>query len=107
MAALVVVCVAGCGAPSEPAPESVEIGTAYSYDLYTHCGAGEAKFAGQYWEATPTEGSAHSSSQEWDDPYQSGVMTRVSETSAVFEAEGQEKHFRLRPGASGFLRRCA
>ena len=47
MAALLAFCVAGCGAPSEPSPEEVEIGTAYSYEMYTHCGALEAKFAGK------------------------------------------------------------
>ena len=99
VAALVAVCVAGCGAPSEPAPETpacvtgcdapwepapeaVKIGTAYRYNLYTHCGAGEAKFAGQYWEAAPIEIVSNSSPPGWSDPHQTGVMTRVSETSA-------------------------
>ena len=123
MAALVVVCVAGCGAPSqpapettacvtgcdapwEPAPEAVKIGTAYRYNLYTHCGAGEAKFAGQYWEAAPSEIVSNSSPPGWSDPHQTGVMTRVSETSAVFEAKGQKRRFQLRPGATDFLRIC-
>ena len=99
-------CVTGCAAPWEPAPEAVQIGTAYSFNLYTHCGADEAKFAGAYWEADPTEIRSDSSPPGWSDPYQAGVMTKVSDTSAVFEAKGKQKRFQLRPGATEFLRIC-
>lgn len=107
MAALLAFCVIGCRAPSEPSPEEVEIGTAYSYEMYTHCGALEAKFAGEYWEVDPTNAQQTNSSTSWDDPYQEGTMTRLSETSAVFKAEGTQKHYRLRPEAAHFLRTCA
>ncbi len=109
--ALLAAGVAACGAPSEPAPDKIELGTAYAFDMYTHCGAREALFAGEYWEAVPATPGPTSepanSPAGWNDPYQAGTMTRVSETSAVFEAQGQEKHFQLRPGATGFLRTCS
>lgn len=107
MAALLAFCVTGCGAPTEPSPEEVEIGTAYSYEMYTHCGALEAKFAGEYWEVDPTNSRQTNSSTSWDDPYQEGTMTRLSETAAVFEAEGTQKHYRLRPEAAEFLQICS
>lgn len=107
MAALLTVCVTGCGAPSEPSPDKVKIGTAYSYKMYTHCGAREAKFAGEYWEAVQNDVRQNNSPSGWDDPYQKGTMIRVSETSAVFEAEGKEKYYLLRPGATTFLQICA
>lgn len=107
IAALVAVCVIGCGAPSEPEPDRVEFGTAYSYDMYTHCGAREAKFAGEYWVAAGTATPQDRSPSGWDDPYQKGVMTRLSETEAVFEAGDRDKHYVLRPGAAEFLQICA
>lgn len=109
--ALLAVGVAACGAPSEPEPDEIEEGTAYAFDMYTHCGAREALFAGEYWEAVPVAHSPNSelanSPVEWDDPYQEGTMTRVSETSAVFEAKGRQKYFQLRPGATDFLQICS
>lgn len=107
--ALLAVGVAACGAPSEPTPDKIEGGTGYAFDMYTHCGAREALFAGEYWEAVPTVPAPEpaDSSSQWDDPYQAGTMTRVSETSAVFEAKGRQKHFQLRPGATDFLQTCA
>ncbi|WP_141485785.1 hypothetical protein [Rhodococcus sp. WS3] len=107
IAALFTTGLAGCGAPSEPSPEKVEIGTAYSYKMYTHCGAREAKFASEYWEAVNTDARRNNSPSGWDDPYQKGTMTRLSETAAVFEADGREKRYLLRPGATTFQQVCS
>jgi len=106
-ALLLTACVTGCGAPSEPSPDDVKIGTAYTYEMYTHCGAREAKFAGQYWETAQTDQRQTNSPHGWDDPYQKGTITRSSETSAVFKAEGKEEHYQLRPDATTFLRLCS
>ncbi|TQF66358.1 hypothetical protein FK531_17780 [Rhodococcus spelaei] len=109
-AALLAVGLSGCGAPSppsEPAPDQVEIGVAYEYRMYTHCGAEEARFAGEYWEALRADPQQGNSSSGWDDPYQLGTMTRESESTAAFEAEGQVKRYQLRPGATSFLQTCA
>lgn len=104
---LVTACATGCGTPSEPSPDKVEIGTAYSYKMYTHCGAREAKFAGKYWEAISSDARQNNSPSGWDDPYQKGTMTQLSETSAVFEADGKEKRYRLRPDATTFQQVCS
>lgn len=103
---VLVAALVGCGAPSEPSPAEVKIGTAYRYTLYTHCGPLEALFAGEYWESIPPPEQAVTPA-DWADPEQRGTMTRVSEDEAVFEAEGAEIRFMRRPGATGFLKTCA
>lgn len=105
-AALFTVCVTGCGAPSEPSPDKVETGASYSYNIYTECGAREAWFAGEYWEALNADPRDDNSPYGWNDPYQRGTMTRVSETAAVFEAAGNEKLYSLRPDATTYLWNC-
>ncbi|MCZ4557896.1 hypothetical protein O4215_20230 [Rhodococcus maanshanensis] len=108
-AVLLTVGVSGCGAqspPPEPAPDQVKIGTAYEYQMHTHCGADEALFAGQYWEAVRADPQHEGSPFGWADPYQKGTMKRVSENSAAFEAKGHEKRHQLRPGATSFLQIC-
>lgn len=106
-AVVVLVAVVGCGAPSEPSPGEVRVGTAYRYKLYTHCGPFEAKFAGEYWESIPDAPGDAADRHGWNDPEQRGTMTRVSEDGAVFEAEGVEVRFVRRPGATEFLKVCA
>lgn len=97
----------GCGVTDEPSPVEVKIGTAYKYRLYTHCGAGETRFAGEFWDAVHEDADQANPLLVWDDPYQAGTMTRISEDSAVFEAEGAEKRYQLRPGAKSFRQTCA
>ncbi len=82
------------------------MGIGYRYELYTHCGPFEAKFAGAYWEAIPPPKQVVDLS-DWGDPCQKGTMTRVSENEAVFEAEGSEARFTRRSAATGFLKTCA
>jgi hypothetical protein len=36
---------------AQPEPGSVELGVAYPFDLYTHCGIEHASFAGREWTA--------------------------------------------------------
>lgn len=83
--------------------KDVRIGTAYRYEMYTHCGAREAKFAGEFWLAAP----GSTTPPAWDDPDQNGTITRRSVNEAEFEAKGYLLLLLRRPGATTFLRLCA
>ena len=88
--------------PSPPAAES------FPFSLLTHCGVDEARIRGTYFEAqTPIAGPAASAPAGWDNPYQTGTMTLLSPTTAVFhDSRGHEVRFRARPGATAFKRPC-
>lgn len=59
------------------------------------------------WDAVTTGTPPVNPPFGWDNPYQKGTMTRLSETSAVFEADGVEQLYELRPGATSFRRICS
>ena len=93
----------GSSATRLPAGKSVP------YDLYTHCGVGEARVGSQYYAAVhPLSDGAGDPPAGWGNPYQAGTMTLVSATQAVFtDTAGHRVIFRARPGAKTFLRVCS
>ncbi|MFI9813467.1 hypothetical protein [Saccharothrix variisporea] len=84
-------------------------GPAIPYRLYTHCGIDEAKIGDTYYEAlTPLHDGAHNPPPGWDNPYQDGTMTLLSDTEAVFrDDKGHEVAFKARPGATAPKQLCA
>lgn len=93
------------GAGQSPAT----FGQTIPYELYTHCGIGEIKAFGEYFErvggilgdgfGNPPIG--------WDNPYDKGTLSVVG-TSAVFrDNHGHEVNFKLRPNATGFSTICS
>jgi hypothetical protein len=93
--------------PTSGASDAPQIGVPYEFDLLTHCGIDEARFAGVYWEAVEPLGVGGNPPAGWHDPTQHGTMTLLSATEAVFHDEaGHTVKFRVRPGASSFKHQC-
>ncbi|MEU5694554.1 hypothetical protein [Actinosynnema sp. NPDC020468] len=78
------------------------------FELHTHCGIRETRIGDRYYEADPVlDDGAGNPPSGWANPSQVGVMTVTGETEAVFtDAAGHTARFRLRPGATAFLRLC-
>ncbi|WP_327677940.1 hypothetical protein [Streptomyces sp. NBC_00467] len=113
LAALLLTACTGTGEPaSQKSPSartapSVRIAPSVrtiAFQLYTHCGIGEARIGSTYFEAeTPLSDDSAGPPEGWDNPYQSGRMTLTSATRAVFTDDaGHEVVFRARPGAKAF-----
>lgn len=85
------------------------VGRSVPYNLYTHCGVSEARVGSQYYLAIhPLSDGAGNPPAGWGNPYQTGTMTLVSATEAVFtDTAGHRVAFRTRPGAKTFLRVCS
>jgi len=68
-------------------PATPDIGTAYPYQLFVHCGIRYARFADRWWETTP---------QQWVPPgppggdrnYVPGTMTLIRADRAQFRSTG-------------------
>ena len=95
----------GHGSPRARTPA----GKSVRYNLYTHCGVSEARLGKQYYVAVhPLSDGAGNPPAGWGNPYQAGTMTLVSATEAVFtDGVGHSVGFRMRPGATTFLRVCS
>lgn len=61
-----------------------EVGVAYPFDLYTHCGVVGADVAGVWFAADPPLVEAFGPPDGWGDPYQRGTLTLESADGAVF-----------------------
>ncbi len=110
-ATVAVAMLTACGGSAAPAPAGTSGGvrTSQGYDLYTHCGIDEARIGGHYYQAVHPLGVVQGNPPAgWGNPYQHGTMTLISDTEAVFtDAAGHRVVFRLRPGATTFLRICS
>ena len=67
----------------KPRCPGAEIGKAYPFALYTHCGIRSADFDGRRWIADPILGSANPP-PGWGNPADKGSMELVSEDRARF-----------------------
>lgn len=68
-----------------------QLGMAYEYHLYVHCGIRDARFGGRWWKSIVL-----TNSQEFLDDgsgYVAGSMTLVEPTLARFEWDGQRADF--------------
>jgi hypothetical protein len=96
------------GAPRAAATTTADVAaTSMPFNLYTHCGIGEARIGGRYYRAVRPLGAGNPPAG-WGDPYQAGTMTLVSASEAVFtDRAGHRVVFRLRPGATAFRTVCS
>ena len=82
-------------------PPPVEIGTAYPFDLYTHCGVVGAESAGVWFAADPPLVEEFGPPAGWGDPDQRGTLTLESADVAVFRDDaGHELALRAAPSRS-------
>jgi hypothetical protein len=80
---------AAASAPGEgQALSSPEVGIAYPFDLYTHCGVLGTDVGGVWFAAAPplVEGAGNPPAG-WGNPYQPGTLTLVDTEEAVFADE--------------------
>jgi hypothetical protein len=85
------------GALGVPAP--AEVGVAYPFDLYTHCGIVGADVAGTWFAAAPplVEGAGNPPAG-WGNPYQRGTLTLLTSSEALFRDDaGHELRLRAAP----------
>ena len=98
LAAVLVACGSAASPAAAPAaPKPVP------YNLYTHCGIDYARVGNRYYEATPplSDGSGNPP-PGWGNPYQSGTLTVISPTQAVFtDTAGHRVVFTLVPSGPG------
>ncbi|MFF7203741.1 hypothetical protein [Streptomyces sp. NPDC008141] len=117
LAALLLTACSGTGEPASqespsarttPSVRTAPSARTIAFQLYTHCGIGEARIGSTYFEAeTPLSDGSAGPPEGWDNPYQSGRMTLTSATRAVFTDDaGHEVVFRARPGAKAFTVIC-
>lgn len=79
-----------------PCVEGAELGVAYRFTLYTHCGVVGTYFDGRWWQANPpqTDGSGNPS-PGWGNPQEFGLIQLVSPGFAAFQSDdGLVAYFR-------------
>jgi hypothetical protein len=69
-----------------PTSAEVDEGVPYEFEIYTHCGLGAAPvdFDGSFWDLAGEAGGI-SAPEGWEDPFDSGVITLVSENEAELD----------------------
>jgi hypothetical protein len=80
-------------------PAPAEVGVAYPFDLYTHCGVRGADVAGTWFAADPplVEGAGNPPAG-WGNPYQRGTLTLLTPSEALFlDDAGHELRLRAAP----------
>lgn len=79
-------------------PSPPEVGVAYPFDLYTHCGIFGADVAGVWFAADPPLVEEFGPPAGWGDPEQRGTLTLDSADEAVFRDDvGHELRLRAAP----------
>ena len=84
-------------------------GKTIPFELYTHCGIGEIKAFGKYFErvgGTLGDGFGNPP-KDWDNPYDSGTLSVVGNSAVFRDTHGHEVNFKLRPKATGFSTMCS
>lgn len=73
------------------------------YSLYTHCGIIDARIDGKWYQAAPPlSGGSGNPPAGWGNPYQEGVIRKVSATEAIFtDTKGHNVRFVLHPERTG------
>ena len=85
------------------------LGQTIPFDLYTHCGIGEIKAFGKYFERVGgTLGDGFGNPPKgWGNPYDSGTLSVVGNSAVFRDSRGHEVNFKLRPKATGFSTICS
>lgn len=111
VAGLLLLTLAGCGAPAASQEPSASASTRVieGFELYTHCGIRETKIGGDFYTATPVLADGNGNPPGgWGNPGQVGTMTVYGNGTARFSAPGGlEADFRLRPGATTWVTVCS
>jgi hypothetical protein len=102
---------AGCASTSHsPAAGGVSPTPATTpYSLYTHCGIIDARIDGKWYQAAPplSDGSGNPPAG-WGNPYQEGVIRKVSATEVNFtDTKGHNVRFVLHPKITGPQQICS
>lgn len=84
-------------------------GKTIPFNLYTHCGIGEIKALGKYFERIGgTLGDGFGNPPKgWDNPYDKGTLSVVGNSAVFRDSHGHEVEFKLRPKATGFSTMCS
>lgn len=69
-----------------------QLGVAYEYHLYVHCGIRNARFGGRWWQSTVLTNSQESLDEDGTG-YVTGSMTLLEPRLARFEWDGQRADF--------------
>jgi hypothetical protein len=90
-------------------PTLAALGKTIPFQLYTHCGIGEIRAFGHFFErvggilgdgfGNPPKG--------WGNPYDSGTLSLVGTTAVFRDNQGHLVNFKLRPKATGFATICS
>lgn len=95
---------------AEPGSDSSStFGKTIPFDLYTHCGIGEIKAFGKYFErigGTLGDGFGNPP-RGWDNPYDKGTLSVVGPSAVFRDSYGHEVNFQLLPKATGFSTMCS
>jgi hypothetical protein len=112
-AAVALAALSACAPPpaaqgNVPATTRTTAVSSVPFDLFTHCGIYEARVQDKFFAAVQPLDDGHGNPPAgWGNPYQSGTIT-VADHSAVFRDDsGHTVTFRVRPGATSFLRTCS
>lgn len=93
--------------PAAAAPAPASSAPPAPYVLLTHCGIDEARIGDTYYEADHPLLVDYGPPAGWDNPEQTGTMTLLSSSRAVFRDDaGHTVYFHARPGATTFKQLC-
>jgi hypothetical protein len=67
-----------------PNGPGVDVGQSYDYALYTHCGIEWARIDGVWWRTEPLDDGNGNPPRGWGNPYDSGQLHIVDETTAIY-----------------------
>jgi hypothetical protein len=67
-----------------PYGAGVDVGEAFDYVLYTHCGVEWTRIDGVWWRTTPLNDGNANPPSGWGNPYDSGQLRIIDQTTAVY-----------------------
>ena len=67
-----------------PYGPGVDVGETYDYALYTHCGIEWTRIDGVWWRTDPLDDGNGNPPPGWGNPYDSGELHVVDETTAIY-----------------------
>ncbi|MBA2387051.1 MAG: hypothetical protein H0V69_08170 [Acidimicrobiia bacterium] len=67
-----------------PYGPGVDVGEAYDYVLYVHCGVQWARIDGVWWETSPLDDGNANPPKGWGNPYDAGTMALIDDDTAEY-----------------------
>ena len=79
------------------------------FSLYTHCGIDELRLGDKFYERVggPLDDGSGNPPSGWDNPYQTGRLSRRGDLVIFTDPKGHQEEFTLRPGATDFKHICS